>query len=220
LKCYLLIRGKPANCVEILFIKQYSLFFGVDFGMEKSKTKLLTVIFIALIILAAGVFFWSRDWDQKGREDSPLEFTDLNVVQFYLHMSGGDHIIGSNDNSFPRIMDAVVRAVSSINRPLPELGLFPDKSPPGRENGPDAGEPASIQDIESGAVSLSVWLIEPQKVNTGTGEIVTDRLLLVLGGKFQGMVFARDPASGNWTAWGTGSEGITKLAEIVRAGGL
>lgn len=185
--------------------------------MNYRKTKYI-ILALLIVLFVGGLYYLTQDKEQKSRNIYPQEFKNLSVVQFYLHMAGRDYIIGSQDKSFNKVFGAVQTAVLSIDKPLPEVGLFDQKS---------------IQDINAKAVSLSVWLVEPQKISTkvkgstgstsdkyGNRVIVSDRIFLVLGGKFQGKVFTRDSQSGQWQVWDTASDGFMPLIEAVKDGGL
>lgn len=195
--------------------------------MTPSKKYVMATVVAGAAILF-GLFFLMGDKDRTTRQEHPQQYKKMNVVQFYLHMPGNDYIIGRKDSSFSEVMDAAGTAVLSINKSLKDVGTLPEK-----DLGESAGTGESIQDIKSGVVSLSIWLLEPQNISTkitapddlekdsyGNGVITTDRLLLVLGGRHRGTIFVRNPETGLWSAWGTEGNGFTKLADLIRTGGI
>lgn len=195
--------------------------------MGNSKRMVAVVTILAALLLIGGLF-WAGGKKPQSTQSYRQEFGKLNVVQFYLHMQRRDYIIGRDNPNFNKVMAVASKAVLAISKPLPEIGIFPDQTSPGK-----TVETKSIQDIESGAVCLSIWLIEPQKISTrirgngttlqdkyGNAVVETDRVLLVLGGKFMGKVFTRDYQTGQWRVWTADSDGFMPLIEAVRAGGL
>ncbi|MFZ5640932.1 MAG: hypothetical protein ACOY4Q_09605 [Bacillota bacterium] len=186
--------------------------------MKKSVRFETILAVLAALLLFSGMFFLTGERTKPAGDKYPQEFKDLNIVQFYLHMSGGDYIIGREKKSYDKVMDAARKAVLSINKPLAGEGLFSEER---------------IQEIKSNTVALSIWMPEPQKVSTrikandgmvkdkyGNSVVVTDRFLLVLGKKYQGKVFTRGAETGQWRAWDAKGEGFMPLIEAVRTGGL
>jgi len=187
----------------------------------KKLLRIETVAALAVSVLSIGIFFF-LNLSGKDRVDVPgrsKEFGELKIVQFYLHLPGGDMIIGRDKKeSFETLADITDRVILNIEKELSESGSIDEKD---------------IQDIKSGSVSLSTWLIEPQKISTGlkgSGSrvkdkygnyvIVTDRILFVLGGEYLGTVFVRNAETGAWKAWQAPPENMRQLADIIKAGGL
>lgn len=185
----------------------------------KKYIRLETILAVlAALLLIGGMFFMTGERTKLPADKYTQEFKDLNVVQFYLHMSGGDYIIGRETKSYKKVMEAARKAVLSINKPMAGEDIFSEER---------------IREIKSNTVSLSIWMPEPQKVSTrikandgmakdkyGSSVLVTDRFLLVLGKKYQGKVFTRNTETGQWQAWDVEGEGFMPLIEAVRTGGL
>lgn len=181
--------------------------------MQRPKFHKVIAAVIAVLVLLGGLALLFRDKKAVQNSGPVQEYTDLKVVQYYLHMPGRDYIIGRNEKSFEKISSAAKEAACSVSGSLP-VRLD------------------SVQEIESKGLSLSIWLIQPQKISTkikkkggntdkyGNAVLVTDRILLVLSGKYQGKCFTRDPQSGQWQGWDLNQAGMGRLIEIIRGGGL
>lgn len=181
--------------------------------MQRTKFHKVTAAVIAVVVLAGGLILLFRDKKTTQNPGPVQEFTDLKVVQYYLHMPGRDYIIGRKEKSYEKISSAAKEAACSVSGSLPV-------------------RPESIQEIEAKGLSLSIWLLQPQKISTkikgkggntdkyGNTVLVTDRILLVLSGKYQGKCFTRDSQSGQWQGWDLNQAGMGRLVEIVRNGGL
>lgn len=184
--------------------------------MVNSNKLQIAVALMMMLVLIGGVFFFLqvRSKENVEPQGASQEFKELKVVQFYFHMPGKDYIIGRAQKSFPKVLNAAGKAVLSISekRPL---------------------ELKDVRSIESEALSVSVWLLEPQKISTkikpkngpnvdkyGNTVLLTDRFLIVMSGRYRGRIFVRDPATSNWQAWAIDGEGMSKLVELVRTGGL
>lgn len=181
--------------------------------MQKSQVLKIITVVIGIVILAGGLTMLIRD--QKGVKNSGpgQEFTDFQVVQYYLHMPGQDFIIGRKEKSFGKLSSTANTAALSISGSLPV-------------------KLANANEIESKVISVTIWLLQPQqvstKIKTGSGKkdrygntvLLTDRIVLVMSGKYQGKIFTRNPQTGEWQGWNSDGAGINGLVEIIRSGGL
>ena len=184
--------------------------------MNRSRLKIIAAL-VALVFLAGGIWLLLNNAGEVER-DPKKEFTELRVVQFYLHLPKDDIIIGrAEEESFATLLDLIRQTVLNIGTPKSGVETFSQKE---------------IDDITEQDVSVSAWLMESQKISTsmkddspdrdiyGNAVITTDRVLVALGGKYMGAVFIRDPQAGLWQSWEADRDSIRKFAETLRSGGL
>ncbi len=184
--------------------------------MKKVRLETVAALF-ALALLVGVMWILLNDAGDVDR-DNNQEFTELRIVQFYLHLPAEDMIIGrGKTESFAELLNLMQQTVLNIEN---------------TKSGLDTISQQDIDDISQQTVAVSAWLIKAQKISTsikGTGPdrdkygnavISTDRIFVAMGGKHMGAVFTRDPESGLWQGWEADRGTIRKLAETLRTGGL
>ncbi|KNZ69272.1 hypothetical protein Tfer_2069 [Thermincola ferriacetica] len=192
--------------------------------MRTGKNYVKWVIGGFLFFAICGGLYWllHQSDNETKRETRNQEFISLQVVQFYLHLPGGDIIIGRKNPNFRKVLQLAEDVVTSVSEPLvsPLEGVREVEK--------------AVYEIQSNSVALSVWLINPQKISTKIpakdGEIAdkfknrvieTDRIMIVLGGKYMGQVLTKEPGRDDkWLAWKVSHEQLMRLVDVVRVGGL
>lgn len=183
--------------------------------MKKSG---LTVAALIALVVFIGVMWILLNDAGEAEQDKKQEFTEIKVVQFYLHLPEEDMIIGrGKKESFTALQDLTEQAILNIENP---------------KTGVDSLSQQVIDDITQQDIAVSAWLIESQKISIsmkgsspdldqyGNSVITTDRVLVAMGGKYMGTVFTRDPEAGLWRGWEADRDSIRKFAETLRTGGL
>ncbi len=181
------------------------------------------VIAVLIGVVFVGVLTWwlRQPADVKDKEVVDQEFTQLKVVQFYLHLPTGDVIINRGNPKFAEFQKLVESVITDVKDTSTEPALS------------TKGDTNSIKGIERSTVSLTTWLMEPQKVSsriTAKGTeladkfnnrvIETDRILIIMGGKQAGSVYTKKANGDIWTSWQTSGKGIKEMVEVVRKGGI
>lgn len=173
-------------------------------GTKKIKIEQLAAIVIALLCIA-GVVWWVFSSDNSiDKEVQKQENTELQVVQFYLHLPERDYIVGRQSPKFKELVGLTQELMNGLTDSI--------KSPLAGSQGVQQ----SVYDIQRNNVSLSVWL--PQSYQNQVME--TDRILIILGGQYLGTVLTRTPNSEEWLAWETSTEQMGHFIELIRTGNL
>lgn len=213
---------------------------------QRVNSHRLPALFLLVVLLVGIGYWWLREAPGPKEPTFKQEFTQLDVVQYYLHMPSGDVIIGRKNANFDQFSKVATNAILGINgaaasNKIPEADLTnsDSASESNKEKGKagadfDANSVESIQEIERKYISITLWLPQAQKISTkitknptppvdkyGNQVITTDRVLLVLAGPYKGMILTRDDATtGTWTAWDTENPSVQQLVELVRKGGI
>lgn len=173
-----------------------------------------------VVLLLAGALLYLTDYrnNQQETELKQQEFRDISkyVVQFYLHLPGGDYIIGRKNAKYAQLMQSAQQTLCSISGPLNQKVYTEEE----------------IKQIKSQGIALSIWLTKPTKISTaisgGQGVVLdkyqnrvitADRFMITLSGKQRG-IYSRNAETGKWQAWTASGEGYLKLIDLIRKGGL
>lgn len=199
------------------------LYHSIATDKKKLAAAAAGVVFIAVIL---AVSLKRPPADDTVREK---EFIAGRAMQIYIHNRGNDAILRSSDPVFGDISDTAALLLSSIEEAVPAAGewieIGPDGLPPGDERPGNV-----VEDLKDNDVSVSVWYLDPARFSTsipaaagqsadsqGYLVLTADRVLVLLGGPYRGLVLLRsDNSTNRYYAYRPSNEVLRYMVEAVR----
>jgi hypothetical protein len=190
------------------------------------KQNLLLLIGIGLLVLAFVVgnlgFDKKEDPVEKVEE---LQAPSVYTGQIILLLKGNDIIMSSSTPKYGDFKKAIEEILFTIQGPAYPGSIFPEEAEEGQ---------FSINKVKLEAIGVSTFLTQSVEIETnsdfpaeqihsikennkGKTNIITDHIVIVLGGEHKGVIFTRDSfESKKWTAWQGDHERISNLVSLMQ----
>lgn len=186
--------------------------------MDKKKWYIIGIIGVMLLgIVFYGLSIKKKPADQEPKvpaaeQERPAK--PLPPANLYLHTPEQNVIISGKHPWFDKARETAGKIIYNLGEPRSDLG---GKWRGFKAQKNETREIDTIEELEEKYVVYSVWLMEPIKVETDkTKELSLDRFSIVLGGKYKGTVFVREPGKDIYHPWKAKKNQLSQLVEVFR----
>lgn len=185
---------------------------------KKKKWYIMGIIGVLLL----GIVVYSLGTKQKPPNPEPKvpaaeqerPAKPLPPANYYLYTPAQSVIISGNHPWYEKSQETAGKVIYNLGEPRVDLG---EKWRGVKAKKNETKEIDTIEELEEKYVVYSARLTEPIKVETDTKQGVSlDRFSIVLGGKYKGTVFVREPGTDIYHPWKAKKQQLSQLVEVFR----
>lgn len=190
------------------------------------KQNILLLIGIGLLVLAfvVGNLVFDKKEEPVAKVEE-LQAPSVYTGQIILLLKGNDIIMSSSTPKYGDFKKAIEEILFTIQGPAYPGSIFPEEA---------EEDQFSINQVKLEAIGVSTFLTQSveietnfdfpkeqihniKKNNKGKTNIITDQIVIVLGGEHKGIVFTRDSyESKKWSAWQGDQGRISNLVGLMQ----